>query len=401
MRVNIGLVAALAGLLIPAVASAQLDGKIITMDAGDAPRVLAPVSVPYEGDAPDVTVYLEHGATAERVPVTIRDGELTFVPEGSLANKSHSYVVKSFSEKRPERVGLTKVEGKDAIDVTVDSVPFTTYYYSNDEKKPYLWPVLAEGGETLTRDWPMGEADESKDHPHHKSLWTAYGDVNGADCWAEGGNSGFQHSKNVTFGSGDAYGWIHAENVWQDSEHKAVVDETREYRFYAGPASTRLMDVTVTFTASYGEVKFGDTKEGGLVAIRMRDSLRERGGEGTVTTSAGIVGASKAWGKPAAWCDYSGPIEGHGVRGLAIFDHPNNLRYPTSWHIRDYGLNGANCFGYSYFTDGKENGDFILKDGESITFNYRVYVHSGDVEESDVAGRYADYATPPTAKWGK
>ena len=64
------------------------------------------------------------------------------------------------------------------------------------------------------------------------------------------------------------------------------------------------------FTAEYGDVKFGDTKEGGIVAFRMNDELREQGGTGKITTSEGAVGEKAAWGKPAAWCDYTGTLEG-------------------------------------------------------------------------------------------
>ena len=48
-----------------------------------------------------------------------------------------------------------------------------------------------------------------------------------------------------------------------------------------------------------------------------------------------------AWGKRADWCDYFSEHDGK-VYGVAIFDHPQNLRHPTWWLARDYGLFGAN-----------------------------------------------------------
>ena len=112
---------------------------------------------------------------------------------------------------------------------------------------------------------------------HHKSIWASFGKVNDADCWMEDGDrSGYQHADEVTFGSGDAYGWVHAKNTWQDKDHKPVVGEEREYRFYAGSAGARVFDQILTFTAAYGEVKFGDTKEGGLVAFRIRPDIAGR-----------------------------------------------------------------------------------------------------------------------------
>ena len=77
-------------------------------------------------------------------------------------------------------------------------------------------------------------------------------------------------------------------------------------------------------------------------------------------------------------------------------DHPSSFRYPTHWHVRDYGLMGANAFGYSYFygQDSGKNGDHVLKAGESLTFNYRIYVHAGDVNDANVKGHYAQYTNP-------
>ena len=47
---------------------------------------------------------------------------------------------------------------------------------------PYLYPVLAPGGVPVTRGYPMDpRPDEERDHPHHRSLWFAHGDVNDAD----------------------------------------------------------------------------------------------------------------------------------------------------------------------------------------------------------------------------
>jgi 7-carboxy-7-deazaguanine synthase len=68
----------------------------------------------------------------------------------------------------------------------------------------------------------------------------------------------------------------------------------------------------------------------------------------SIENSAGGVGEKECWGKPAAWCDYSGPVEGQTV-GIAVMDHPGNLRSPVRWHVRDYGLLTTNCFGESTF----------------------------------------------------
>jgi hypothetical protein len=275
--------------------------------------------------------------------------------------------------------------------------------------KPFLWPVNSAGGIGVTRDFPMEVGDTprfARDHPHHKSFWSAYGEVNGVDLWAEGTNAGTQAADEVTFGSGDAYGWIRSKNTWRDKEGNLLVTETREYRFYATPEKGRLFDAQVTLSADHGEVRLTDTKEGGMVSARMRPELSYA--KATITNAHGDTGEANTWGKPSPWCDFSGELEQGGWRGLAIFDHPTNFRHPSSWHVRNYGLMGANAFGYSYFNEKDynkglipENGDHTLAPGESLSFQYRIFVHSGDVAAAKVADRYSDYASPPQASWAE
>jgi methane monooxygenase PmoA-like len=384
----------------PVVGAQDLDGKQIVLEAGDQISRNAPISVAYDGADVAGGIAVTEATTGMSYPATARAGEFVFVPEGAMPGTTHTYAV-AVGEAGEPRVKVEKKGGASEVDVVIDGKPFVVYHYSNDNKKPFLWPVYSEGEVTVTRHWPMGPTEGHDDHPHHKSIWTSFGNVNGVDCWGEGQNSGIQHSDDVTFGSGDAYGWIRAKNTWQSKDGEPVVMEEREYRFYAAPADARIFDTTVTFTASHGDVVFGDTKEGGIMAIRVRPEIEASRG-GTISNALGNTGEKECWGQPSPWCDYSGMIEGAGVRGITVMDHPSNLRHPSRWHVRDYGLMGANVFGLSYFTRDRANptkGNHTLTAGESLTFRYRVLVHSGDVAEAQVSERYADYAKPPKAAW--
>lgn len=378
--------------------AASLNGRTIVLEP--APRASAdvPLSLPCEATpAEGESVRVKHVATGKEYPATVRNGELVFLAEGPIPNERQILRVEVVKDSRKPRVAMAKQVGVNAIDVIIDGAPFTTYHYAENEKKPYLWPVYGDGGVRVTRDYPMGEKELSSDHPHHRSMWTSYGDINGADCWMEGEKAGWQITRDVTFGSGDAYGWILARNTWTNSAKEPVISEEREYRFYAGEAGSRQFDLRVTFTADYGDALFKDTKEGGIMSLRIRDVMTEQNG-GVITTTAG-VGEKACWGKPSPWCDYSGTIEGAGAHGIAVFDHPGNLRHPSCWHVRAYGLLGANCFGLGHFTNGQQNGDYTLKRGDSLTFRYRVYIHRGDVSTAKVPDRYADYAEPPAVRW--
>ena len=375
---------------------AAVDGRTITIEAAEHVSLFVPIMIPLDQPPPEGRISIVHPATGNTYPATFDDGVLTFVPERLEAAIEHSFEVEVTENDMPMGVQLIKVDGDEAIEVRIRNEHFTTYNYSEEHRIPCLWPMYAENGVTITRNWPLGEDEpvSSTDHRHHVSFWTAFGDVNGHDMW----HGTPIVAQNVEYGSGDAYGWMRAKNQWMDGDGNPVVDETREYRFYNTPASGRLFDHTVTFTATYGDVTFGDDKEG-MVAFRIRPEIQGNHA-GVLTNTAGEQGEGNVYGTPMPWMDYSGPIEGVGTRGIALFSHPNNMRLPN-WHVRDYGLVGANPFATRNVGGMDEDGSVTLAEGNSLTFQFRVFVHSGDVEEALVADRYADYATPPEAAWSE
>lgn len=140
------------------------------------------------------------------------------------------------------------------------------------------------------------------------------------------------------------------------------------------------------------------------MAVRVAETMRvakqtPRGlkpipGDGRIVTSQGALNQD-AWGKRAAWCDYSGPVNGKTL-GIAIFDHPSNAKHPTWWMVRDYGLFAANPFGEHEFekTSDPRSGDIVIPSSKSVTFRYRFYVHEGDAKQARIAERFAEYAKP-------
>src|SRR5215470_10005486 len=93
------------------------------------------------------------------------------------------------------------------VPVEIDGKPFTTFYMSGEAfgakvTKPYLWPLRAPSGTSITRYWPMEEvADEKaekKDHQHQRGLWFAHDSVNKLDFWNnEWSYYADQHKKNL------------------------------------------------------------------------------------------------------------------------------------------------------------------------------------------------------------
>jgi len=296
-------------------------------------------------------------------------------------------------------VTLTPLE--DRVRIEINGTLFSDYIFAGSPK-PYLYPIQAADGTRLNRDFPMAETEgESRDHRHHRSLWFGHGRVNGEDFWLENDRSGTIEQDTVLEASGGPIGLLRTRNRWVAKDGSIVCTDERTLRVQPD-ASGRLLDFEVTIHADHGPVVFGDTKEGTMsirVAQWMNASTRvERQrvpGPGSFINEAGLRDTD-AWGKRAGWVDYFAPHEGK-TYGVAIFDHPQNPRHPTWWHVRDYGLFAANPFGQHDFErlrDQPHARDFTIPAGESATFRYRFYFHDGDTEAARVSDHYRDYAQP-------
>jgi hypothetical protein len=303
----------------------------------------------------------------------------------------------------PSGQGVELTQLADRVRVELNGQLFTEYYF-RDVPRPYCYPVMGPGQVAMTRDWPMKNSpNEEHDHPHHRSLWFAHGSVNGYDFWSEEKQFGKTvHDGFIEVKSGQESGVIRSRNNWVAADGKVVCRDERTLRFFnPGERPERVMDFEITLFASNGPLTLGDTKEG-TMAVRLAETMRLKGpvGHGHIVNSTGARDGA-TWGKRADWCDYYGPVAGQTV-GLAIFDHPDNPRHPTWWHVRDYGLFAANPFGQHDFEGlrgirQKDVGNLVIPAGQSVTFRYRFYFHQGDERQAEVAEKYRQYIQSPTA----
>ena len=179
-----------------------------------------------------------------------------------------------------------------------------------------------------------------------------------------------------------------------------MADVATEYSFAVLEDSSRVINYSTNIAPAEGveQLLFADTKEG-TMAIRLAPQLRLKGevATGKAINSNGDKDG-KVWGKRAKWVAYWGVIDGN-TCGVAIFDHPTNLRHPTWWHARDYGLVAANPFGMSDFEKGKHKrgaGNHNVKKGESLNLQYRFVFFAGTAEEADIAGKYDQWVEDTT-----
>lgn len=313
-----------------------------------------------------------------------------------------------------QQIDLKVNESEKKVDVLFDGQLFTSYIYPDNIMKPVLWPVVSPAGNMLTRSYPLeNKAGDRTDHPHHVGVWLNYGDVNGLDFWNNSEaipperKANYGHIEHVSVEkakSGKNKAELITTAEWLTPDNEKLLDEETRFVFRQEDDNIRIIDRETTLEAVTDEVKFTDNKEG-MIAIRVARELelpsdkptKLLDSHGNVTevekmdnskvkgnyrSAKGIEGGD-VWGTRAKWMKLSSEINGEKV-ALVIIDHPSNVGYPTYWHARGYGLFAANPLGQKIFSDGENELNFSLNDGETTTFKYRLVVASVDLTDEEI-----------------
>lgn len=321
-----------------------------------------------------------------------------------------------------QQVNVVSKPAERKVDVLVDGKAFTSYIYPSDSilKKPVLFPIYTAQGTMITRGYPMmPKAGERVDHPHHVGMWLNYESVNGNDFW---NNSTaikdrtkygtIKHKQVLKTKNGKGKGSLEVSADWylSDAKGKHVLVEKTTYDFYARQ-NLRIIDRSTTLTAQKDTVYFKDVKDG-FFAIRLARELEHPSNQadnfvdangivtrvekmdnsnitGNYRSSEGIEG-EKVWSTRAKWMNLSGRIGNEDI-AVCIIDHPKNLKYPTYWHARGYGLFAANPLGAKIFSNGKDETNLVLAPGQSITFKYRTVISSGKLSDEQANALAAEF----------
>lgn len=141
------------------------------------------------------------------------------------------------------------------------------------------------------------------------------------------------------------------------------------------------------------DTTFGDSKDGAF-SIRLAEPLTEKN-SGLIVNSEGGRKMDQTWGKPAAWVDYSGELNGEKI-GVTLFEHPDSFHHPSRWHVRDYGLLAVNPFGSNAFDKQAPESKFVLAAGKSIRLHYQIAIHP-EMDAVQIGELYKRYAARPSA----
>jgi hypothetical protein len=386
--------------VLPALGPARADSWHVTVRGGDTDLGETPVVVDLKEAVPPGLYIAEPssgaGAFAAQVFEDKSGRHLGTVLPRVDARQSVVYALKGPTRDDPDSATGLSFEAQGRNLTVKLGQQLLTEYHLGVGNKPFFFPLIGPTGESYTRTYPMSILpDEDHDHPHQRSCWFTFGNVNGVDFWSEGKRFGTVKETGRTLAvSGPVVGRMTTTNEWRAADDRRFCVDERTVTFYR-TKSARIIDFAFRIAANDGPVTFGDTKEG-MFGIRVASSMdvtKKKGGK--ITNAEGLTD-EKAWGKPSPWVDYIGPVKDK-IVGIAMINHPKSFRYPTTWHVRTYGLFAANPFGWHDF-GRPERGDYTIPGGQSIEFSYRVVLHEGDTRSANVAALAAAYATPPAVE---
>jgi hypothetical protein len=261
-----------------------------------------------------------------------------------------------------------------------DGVELARYHFDPGDRRPFWYPIRSSTGRSLTR---MGHPHDPVTHSHHNSVWISHNGVNGLDFWGDQGKGKGKivHQRVLEFWDGDDSSGMRTLNHWiGDGAQTPLLEEIRQSEIVPGPDGSWFLIIDLKFTVPKGAtqpVAFQDTAFG-LIGVRMAKSIGVNDGGGRILNSAGQIGEKAIFRKPARWVDYSGKITNEQPAGITLMDHPDNLGFPSPFHVRADGWMGI-CLTFEKTIEVTEEKPLVRR--------YALWVHDGvpDVATADRA----------------
>jgi hypothetical protein len=268
-----------------------------------------------------------------------------------------------------------------------DGRELTRLIYDSSLRRPFLYPIIAPSGRSLTR---MGHPHDPNTHSHHNSVWISHNMVDGVDFWGDGGKGRIIQRRVVQFDDRDDEALIQTENDWVGEQDRILLKELRSIRVRPLQDKQYLIVIDLELTPPKGEVTLGKTPFG-FIGVRMAKTIGVHDGGGQIRNSAGGLNEKEVFWKPARWVDYSGRIAKESVEGITLMDHPSNPNHPATFHVRDDGWMGASA---------TFDADRTLRAGEPLKLRYALWIHAGLPKAEQIDEQFAAFAKigdPPSA----
>ncbi|MHC4677235.1 MAG: DUF6807 domain-containing protein [Planctomycetota bacterium] len=264
--------------------------------------------------------------------------------------------------------------------------------FDKKEGKPYFHPVCLTDGAELTWHRPP-------DHPWHYGLWFCWKYINGLNYWEEDRETGLSegrseirhvdvrlhadHSADIVLNLGYHPPGAPAVLVEERRINVSVPDSRGLYRIdWAGRFTAGAADVLLDRTPIPGE-KDGKSW-GGYAGLSVR--FAKNISDWQLADSEGRKDLD-AHGQNARWIDFSGRSTEGRAAGIAVFDHPDNLRHPSPGFVI---MNPKVPFGY-FSPALLFNKPYTLPAGESLTLRYRILIHPGRADRNSLEKEWQSF----------
>ena len=272
---------------------------------------------------------------------------------------------------------VSLLEKQGILNVAWNGQQVLGYHFPEDGNRPFCHPLNLPGAPSLTMNEPG-------DHVHHQGLWVAWKKVNAVNFWeqpAQGADpTGFGkivHQRIISQSANADRASFATENAWIDWQDITHLTEQREITVHPPTADVMKISVSLTFHPNEREVvldlRRGEPGADGRyysgMAIRFDNIITP----GKLLDADGRTEPMDIFGKQSRWCSFTSkhPTDNE-TYGVAIVDHPNNPRYPTTWWVRNrknYCLIHPSPVYYE---------PFHLDPDEVLTLQYSVVLYRGE-----------------------
>ena len=286
------------------------------------------------------------------------------------------------------------VEGKH-LDLLLGGKPLTRYMYEVDTSdkaktfdtaKVFTHVFNEEGTETITK----GSGGK---YPHHRGIFLGFSklsyDGNKRSDWWHVRNVAQRHQKFLKLDAGAEAATSTMLIHWNDGQGKPVVIEERTQIVYKQPKPGLLMmDFISKLKPARSDIELNGDPEHAGMQYRPSQKVAENKSAKYLFPDESITTKNVGKERDMAWAAESYEINGkkYTVQHMNHPDNPKGTRYSA---YRDYGRFGA-------FTTAK------VKQGESLTLRYRLWVASGELlDRAAMKARSDTYNKAPKPDAGK